>query len=128
MYLRGCFYYNSLDFCDGFVSNGGRGSSKSSSSCSCHSPLQELAQRRGAQPPADTHGYCALNRIALVRIKKKSYSNVIFIEGCKRMSAVTKDSCSRIFPDLLPFVEHCLASEELNTQGGVLEVRRPRSR
>ena len=44
------------------------------------------------------------------------------------MSVVTKDSCSRIAPVLLPFIEQCLASEELNSQGGVLEIKRPRGR
>ena len=44
------------------------------------------------------------------------------------MSIVTKDSCSRITPALLPFVEQCLASEELNAQGGVLEIKRPKAR
>lgn len=44
------------------------------------------------------------------------------------MSVVNKDSCSRIAPVLLPFIEQCLASEELNSQGGVLEIKRPRAR
>ena len=44
------------------------------------------------------------------------------------MSLVTKDSCCRIHPVLLPFLEQCLLSQDLNSQGGVLEIKRPKSR
>ena len=44
------------------------------------------------------------------------------------MSVVTKDSCARMHPVLLPFLEQCLLRKELNAQGGVLEIKRPKSR
>lgn len=40
----------------------------------------------------------------------------------------TKNACARLDPFLLPFVEQCLANDKLNSQGGVLEVTRPRAR
>lgn len=39
----------------------------------------------------------------------------------------TPVTCRRIHPALLPFVEQCLSNDNLNTQGGVLEVIRPRA-
>ena len=44
------------------------------------------------------------------------------------MSVVTRDSCARIHPALLPFLEQCLTNKELNAQGGILEIKRPKSR
>ena len=40
----------------------------------------------------------------------------------------TRNSCAMIHPSLLPFVKECLANDALNTQGGTLEVKRPRAR
>ena len=44
------------------------------------------------------------------------------------MSIVTRDSCARIHPALLPFLEQCLICKELNAQGGILEIKRPKPR
>ncbi len=40
----------------------------------------------------------------------------------------TRNSCAMIHPALLPFVKECLLNDALNTQGGVLEIKRPRTR
>ena len=40
----------------------------------------------------------------------------------------TRNSCAMIHPHLLPFVKECLANDVLNTQGGSLEIKRPRAR
>ena len=40
----------------------------------------------------------------------------------------TRNSCAMIHPALLPFIKECLASDALNTQGGVLEIKKPRPR
>ena len=40
----------------------------------------------------------------------------------------TRNACAKIHPQLLPFVEQCLAHDALNTEGGILEVMKPRSR
>ena len=69
-YLGCSFYNNGLHFSDGFV---GYGTDRSSTGSSfSNSPLQELAQRRGAQFPANTHGRCALNRVHGVCTNKNS--------------------------------------------------------
>lgn len=43
-------------------------------------------------------------------------------------STETRNSCAMIHPALLPFVRECLLNDALNTQGGVLEIKRPRTR
>lgn len=40
----------------------------------------------------------------------------------------TRNSCAMIHPSLLPFVKECLANDALNTQGGTLEIKRPKAR
>lgn len=60
-YLGGSFYDNGLDLCDGLIRYSINGPSRSPSFT--NSPLQETAQGRRAQLPAESHGRCALNRI-----------------------------------------------------------------
>jgi len=58
-----------------------------------------------------------------------SWSGVLHLETRHSMKMnETRNTCSRIHPSLLPFVEQCLANDKLNTQGGVLEVMKPRAR
>ena len=44
------------------------------------------------------------------------------------VSSETRNTCAMIHPALLPFVEQCLSNDALNTQGGILEVTKPRGR
>lgn len=43
-------------------------------------------------------------------------------------SSDTRNACAMIHPGLIPFVEQCLSNPTLNTQGGILEVSKPKSR
>lgn len=40
----------------------------------------------------------------------------------------TKNSCAVIHPRLRPLLERCLLNDSLNKQGGILEIKKPRSR
>ncbi len=40
----------------------------------------------------------------------------------------TKNSCAVVHPKILPFLEKCLLKDSLNNQGGILEIKKPRSR
>ena len=40
----------------------------------------------------------------------------------------TKNSCAVLHPALLPLVERCLLNDSLNSQGGMLEIKKPKSR
>jgi len=40
----------------------------------------------------------------------------------------TKNACAVLHPKLLPLLEKCLLNDSLNKQGGVLEIKKPKSR
>lgn len=60
-----------------------------------------------------------------VRIIWNRTPGVLHMEGA---NTETRNSCAMIHPALLPFVKECLLNDALNTQGGVLEIKRPRTR
>ena len=60
-----------------------------------------------------------------VRIIWNRTPECLHMEGA---STETRNSCAMIHPALLPFVKECLLNDALNTQGGVLEIKRPRTR
>ena len=69
---------------------------------------------------------------ALFRKKKNLvrtiWSKTFFCICMEGANTETRNSCAMIHPDLLPFVKECLLNDALNTQGGVLEIKRPRTR